>query len=76
MTNMHHHSLKHTNSISQILGRAVRNEYLALGTIISTAAIAFAATSGGGKKEAAPSKSIQETIQKAKEAVPFNAKSR
>jgi F-type H+-transporting ATPase subunit k len=55
----------------------VRNEYLALGTIFSTAALAFAATSGGGKKEAtAKSSSIQESIQKAKESVPLNAKSR
>ena len=54
----------------------MRNEYLALGTIFSTVAIALAAT-GGSKKEApAKSSSIQETIQKAKEAVPLGAKSR
>ena len=58
------------------LGRAVRNEYLALGTIISTAAIAFAATSGGSKDKAAkPASSLQESIQQAKASVPINAKS-
>ncbi|GHJ90232.1 hypothetical protein NliqN6_6634 [Naganishia liquefaciens] len=36
-----------------IAGRAIKNEYLALGTILSTAAIAMAATSGE-KKAPAP----------------------
>lgn len=61
---------------SQIFGRAIKNEYLSLGTIIGTAAIAYASMSGG-KKEAAPSGStVQETIQKVKEAVPLGAGSR
>ncbi|KAH8089739.1 hypothetical protein HD553DRAFT_304683 [Filobasidium floriforme] len=36
-----------------IAGRAIKNEYLALGTILSTAAIAMA-SSGGSKEAPAP----------------------
>ncbi|ODN73724.1 hypothetical protein L202_07265 [Cryptococcus amylolentus CBS 6039] len=39
----------------QIAGRAIKNEYLALGTIISTIGIAVAST--GGDKAAAPASS-------------------
>lgn len=58
---------------SVIFGRAIKNEHLALGTIFSTAAIAFAAS--GGKKEA-PAPKGQTLVEKVKEAVPINAGSR
>lgn len=58
-----------------LFGRAIKNEYLALGTIISTAAIAYAST--GSKKQSVPSgRNAEETIQKVKESVPLNASSR
>ena len=60
---------------SVILGRAIKNEYLALGTIFGTVGIAMLAT--GGKKEAAPpSGSSKSTLESVKEAVKFNASSR
>ncbi|KAF4563909.1 hypothetical protein EYR40_002968 [Pleurotus pulmonarius] len=54
-----------------ILGRAIKSEYLALGTIFSTIGVASLFT-GGKKAEPipAPGKSIIETV---KEAVPINA---
>ncbi|KLO16124.1 hypothetical protein SCHPADRAFT_230347 [Schizopora paradoxa] len=57
----------------QIFGRAVKNEYLSLATIIGAASIAFA--SMGGKKEVPPAAgaTLKETIQKAKEAIPLGA---
>ncbi|KAJ8701432.1 hypothetical protein PTI98_000217 [Pleurotus ostreatus] len=57
-----------------ILGRAIKSEYLALGTIFSTIGVASLFT-GGKKAEPipAPGKSIIETV---KEAVPINAGSR
>ncbi|EJD05568.1 uncharacterized protein FOMMEDRAFT_17851 [Fomitiporia mediterranea MF3/22] len=56
-----------------IFGRAIKNEYLSLGTIIGTAAIAYASM-GGSKKQPAPSGgNVQESIQKVKDAVPLNA---
>ncbi|KAI0711143.1 hypothetical protein C8T65DRAFT_647650 [Cerioporus squamosus] len=53
-----------------ILGRAIKNEYLALGTIFGTAGLTMLAM-GGGKKEAA-----KPTLQQVKEAVPISASSR
>ncbi|WVQ82806.1 hypothetical protein IAT38_004938 [Cryptococcus sp. DSM 104549] len=35
-----------------IAGRAIKNEYIALATILSTVGVAVAATSGGEKKSA------------------------
>ncbi|TFK21748.1 hypothetical protein FA15DRAFT_645176 [Coprinopsis marcescibilis] len=55
---------------SQILGRTVRNEYLALGTFASAFGLAFLSTRGGEKK-APPT-----TVQQAKAAVPVNAGSK
>jgi len=56
-----------------IFGRAVKNEYLSLATIIGAATVAYA--SMGGKKEAPPAAgtSLKETIQKAKAAIPLGA---
>jgi len=56
-----------------IFGRAVKNEYLSIATLVGAASIAFA--SMGGKKEAPPTAgvSLKETIQKAKEAIPLGA---
>ncbi|KAI5118604.1 hypothetical protein M0805_004179 [Coniferiporia weirii] len=58
----------------QIFGRAIKTEYLSLGTIIASASLAYASMSGG-KKEAAPPSgaSMKETIQKVKESVPLSA---
>ena len=41
-----------------ILGRAVKTEFLALGTLVGTAALSYAAASGGSKE--APKTSLQE----------------
>ena len=61
---------------SQVFGRAIKNEYLSLGTIITAAVVAYGSMSGG-KKEAAPSgSSLKETIEKAKETIPLGAGSR
>ncbi|PAV20335.1 deoxyribose-phosphate aldolase [Pyrrhoderma noxium] len=57
----------------QVFGRAIKNEYLSLGTIITAAVVAYGSMSGG-KKEAAPSgSSLKETIEKAKETIPLGA---
>lgn len=62
-------------SFSQIFGRAIKNEYLSLGTILGTVGIIMAAT--GGKKETVPHGSnMKETLQKVKETVPLGAGSR
>jgi F-type H+-transporting ATPase subunit k len=61
---------------SVILGRAIKTEYLALGTIFGTGLLAYGAS--GGKKEdkqAGPS-SGKSAVEKAKETVPINAGSR
>ncbi|EPQ53438.1 hypothetical protein GLOTRDRAFT_100603 [Gloeophyllum trabeum ATCC 11539] len=42
-----------------ILGRAVKNEYLAIGTLLGTAALALGAT--GGKKDAP--KDVKEAVK-------------
>ena len=47
-----------------------------MGTIFSTAAIFYASKGGSKKAEPATGSSIQETLQKAKEAVPLGAGSR
>lgn len=61
---------------SVILGRAIKNEYLAIGTLLGTAGLTFAAM-GGSKKDAhAPSGSGKQTIAQVKESVKFNAGSR
>ncbi|KAH6906164.1 hypothetical protein BKA70DRAFT_1290889 [Coprinopsis sp. MPI-PUGE-AT-0042] len=54
----------------QVLGRAIKNEYLALGTFATTFGAAFLATRGGDKKPAPA------TPQQAKAAVPINASSK
>jgi F-type H+-transporting ATPase subunit k len=61
------------NSI--IFGRAIKNEYLALGTLGLTG---FLATSmmGGKKETAAPTTSAKPTLEQVKDAVKFNAGSR
>jgi hypothetical protein len=56
---------------SVIFGRAIKNEYLALGTLFATGAATFA--SMGGSKQAASKPS---TIEQVKEAVKLNAGSR
>jgi F-type H+-transporting ATPase subunit k len=58
-------------SCSVIFGRAIKNEYLALGTIGATIFGTMAAM--GGKKEATTKPT---TIEQVKEAVKFNAGSR
>ncbi len=61
---------------SVILGRAIKNEYLALGTLLSTAGLTFASL-GGSKKDAhAPSGSGKQSIEQVKESVKFSAGSR
>ncbi|KAH8097025.1 hypothetical protein BXZ70DRAFT_305675 [Cristinia sonorae] len=52
-----------------ILGRAIKNEYLALGTLFGTAALALS-FSGGSKETPAPAKS---TLEAVKDTVKFNA---
>ncbi|KAI0827073.1 hypothetical protein BC628DRAFT_1370690 [Trametes gibbosa] len=54
-----------------ILGRAIKNEYLALGTIFGTVGIAMLST--GGKKEAPAAKP---TLAQVKETVKVNAGSK
>jgi len=56
---------------SQILGRAVKNEYLALGIFTTVFGGAWLSTRGGAK--AAPPKPT--TVQQAKERVPVSADS-
>lgn len=61
---------------SVILGRAIKNEYLAIGTLLGTAALTFAAM-GGSKKDAhAPSGSGKQTLEQVKESVKFSSGSR
>ena len=57
-----------------ILGQTIKNEYLALGTMISTGLGAWAATRGGSKK-AEPQGAGKAALEKVKESVPFNASS-
>jgi len=54
-----------------ILGRAIKNEYLALGTIFGTGLLSYVATSGGKKEDKqVGSSSGKSTVEK---AVPINA---
>ncbi|CAL1709036.1 unnamed protein product [Somion occarium] len=60
----------------QIFGRAIKNEYLALGTLLTTVGVVLAAS--GGKKEthipaAGAGKPVLEQV---KETVPINASSK
>ncbi|OCH87775.1 hypothetical protein OBBRIDRAFT_805825 [Obba rivulosa] len=57
-----------------ILGRAVKSEYLAIGTILGTVGLSMLAT-GGSKKEAkpAPSTPLKQVVES---AVPINASSK
>ncbi|KAF9486224.1 hypothetical protein BDN70DRAFT_794440, partial [Pholiota conissans] len=52
----------------QILGRTVKNEYLALGVFTTAFGGAYLATRGGSKAQTKPT-----TVQQAKESVPVNA---
>ncbi|KAI0777298.1 hypothetical protein BD413DRAFT_467344, partial [Trametes elegans] len=54
-----------------ILGRAIKNEYLALGTIFGTVGLTLLAT--GGKKEASAAKP---TLEQVKQSVKVDASSR
>ena len=58
---------------STILGRAIKTEYLALGTLLSTVGLSYAAASGGSKE--APSGSKQ-TVQQVKDSVKFESSSK
>ncbi|KDR76463.1 hypothetical protein GALMADRAFT_67101, partial [Galerina marginata CBS 339.88] len=53
-----------------ILGRAIKNEYLALATFGTTFGGAWLATRGGKTAQAKPT-----TVNQAKESVPINASS-
>ncbi|KIM55713.1 hypothetical protein SCLCIDRAFT_133958, partial [Scleroderma citrinum Foug A] len=55
-----------------IFGRAIKTEYLTLGTLFATAATAYSAM-GGKKDTTAASKPIAERVS---EAVPINAASK
>ena len=57
-------------SYSVVLGRAVKTEFLALGTLVGTAALSYAAASGGSKE--APKTSLQEV----KDAVKIDSSSK
>ncbi|KAF9254256.1 hypothetical protein L218DRAFT_886678, partial [Marasmius fiardii PR-910] len=52
-----------------ILGRAIKNEYLALSVLGTAFGGAFLATRGSSSKKAEP----PSTIEKIKEAIPINA---
>ncbi|KAF9788599.1 hypothetical protein BJ322DRAFT_1209603 [Thelephora terrestris] len=52
-----------------ILGRAIKTEYLALGTLLGTVGLSMGLT--GGSKDAKP-----KTIEQAKESVGLNASSK
>lgn len=54
-----------------ILGRAIKNEYLALGTIFSAVSIGMLAS--GGKKETPAPSAGKSVLEQAKESVKFNA---
>ncbi|KAI0089509.1 hypothetical protein BDY19DRAFT_108076 [Irpex rosettiformis] len=54
-----------------IFGRAIKNEYLALGTLGLTGLLATSMT--GGKKDAVPTTSGKPTIEQVKETVKINA---
>lgn len=55
---------------SQIFGRTIKNEHLALGVFGTTFGGAYLATRGGSKTQTKPT-----TVHEAKETVPVNASS-
>ena len=57
---------------SVILGRAIKNEYLALGTLIGTVGLSVLAA-GGGKKDAPAAKP---TLEQVKDSVKIDASSK
>jgi F-type H+-transporting ATPase subunit k len=63
----------HPTHSSTILGRVIKTEYLAIGTLLSTVGLSYAAASGGSK--AAPSGSKQ-TLQEVKGSVKFDSSSK
>ena len=63
-------NLRH--ALSVILGRAIKNEYLALGTIFGTVGLTMLSM-GGGKKEAPAAKP---SLQQVKESVNIGASSK
>jgi hypothetical protein len=58
---------------SVIMGRAIKNEYLALGTLFATGLGTWASMGGGSKDKVAAKPT---TLDQVKEAVKFNAGSR
>lgn len=60
---------------SVIFGRAIKNEYLALGTILGTVGLAMSLT-GGSKKEAHAPSGSKPTLAQVKDSVKVNASSR
>ncbi|KAH9968203.1 hypothetical protein BC827DRAFT_1263913 [Russula dissimulans] len=56
---------------STILGRAIKSEYLALGTLLGTVGISYASTSGGSKQAAS-----KQTLQEVKDSVKIESSSR
>ncbi|KAI0056591.1 hypothetical protein BV25DRAFT_1813743, partial [Artomyces pyxidatus] len=57
---------------SAILGRAIKTEYLALGTLLSTVGLSYVAASGGSKDASAG----KQTIQQVKESVKIDSGSK
>lgn len=58
------------HSPSTILGRVIKNEYIALGVFGTTFGTAYLATRGGSKTASRPT-----TVSQAKESVPVHASS-
>ncbi|KAH9974017.1 hypothetical protein BGW80DRAFT_1304831 [Lactifluus volemus] len=56
-----------------ILGRAIKPEYLALGTLLSAVGLSYAATSGGSKGAAS---GYKQTLQEVKDSVKFDSSSK
>ncbi|KAI0251902.1 hypothetical protein BJV78DRAFT_1207610 [Lactifluus subvellereus] len=56
-----------------ILGRAIKTEYLALGTLLSTVGLSYAAASGGSK-DAKPIH--KQTLQEVKDSVKLDSSSK
>ncbi|KAN0127218.1 hypothetical protein V8E53_014938 [Lactarius tabidus] len=56
-----------------ILGRAIKTEYLALGTLLSTVGLSYVAASGGSKEASSGSK---KTLQEVKDSVKFDSSSK
>ena len=58
---------------SQILGRAVKSEHLAIGTLLSVVGVTYASMSGGSKSQASQGK---QSLQQIKESVKIEASSK